>query len=67
MDNKAYEKYKAEHKTNTNHTPPEPAEFDPFDDHLSYTEIGLMLVAVLAIIIVFNKIMDKFDKKDTGE
>ena len=68
MDNKALEKYNAEHKTNTNHAPPEPKEFDPFDDHISTTEVAVM--AVLGIVLVFAILQIIFkpkSKQQSGE
>ena len=59
MDNKALEKYRAEHQTSTNHVPAEPSEFDPWDGHMSNTELAVIvllgLMFVMALVQLFTR------------
>jgi hypothetical protein len=61
MDNKAYEKYRAEHPT-TNHVAVEKAEFDPFDDHISTSEMILCGVIALVLVMALGQLF--FRKKE---
>lgn len=61
MDNRALEKYRAEHPTTTQHRPVEPAEFDPFDDHFSTTEIAVCVAIGLVLIYSVGQMI--FGKK----
>jgi hypothetical protein len=63
MDNKAYEKHRAENPTQ-NHTVKEPDAFDPFDGHHTNTEIGIVVVMGLLVIYALWQIVRPKSKKE---
>lgn len=64
MDNKAYEKYNAEHKP-TNPTYKEVAAIDPFDGEHTYTEMVIEgVIAVILIYAIWQIIKPKSQKED---
>ena len=63
MDNKAYEKHRADHPTQ-NHIAQEPDTIDPFDGHHTNTEIAIIVVLGLLIIYALWQIVRPKNKKE---
>jgi len=57
MDNRAYEKYRAEHPEPQHTTVVQPAEVDFFDGNYTNTEIGILSVAGLLVLWAIYKIV----------
>lgn len=63
MDNKAYEKHKAEQPVQ-NHTVKEVAAIDPFDGEHTNTEIGIVVVIGVLLVYALWQIVRPKKKKD---
>ena len=63
MDNKAYEKHKAQQPVQ-NHTVKEVATIDPFDGEHTNTEIGIVVVIAVLLVYALWQIVSPKKKKD---